>query len=214
MAKEFVEIDRNPHDDDFEVPVEDEVVPVEDEEFAPVPPDSESIITSVIQRAKAIRSVVNVEQGKAAEKMEKKHDRKRNKRTLEYALLDHVSVMIPRIDRGGSDLRRLPGIVSRIAGEFYEIKTKYGILNDCVRAGELESYHGILDFDPTSIVNKISLTAAANRAGNRDKNVRDIEISCSCKAGSCSNKLCKCFKNNLKCNSHCHGVSNSNCCNK
>ena len=67
MAKEFVEIDTNLHDDDFEVPVEEE-----DVEVATVPPDSESIIASVIQRAKAIRSVVNVEQGKAAEKMGKK----------------------------------------------------------------------------------------------------------------------------------------------
>ncbi len=95
-----------------------------------------------------------------------------------------------------------------------KIKTKYGILNDCYRSGDLESCHGILDFDPGTVLNKTSLTTAANKARNRELNVKDTEISCGCKAGSCSNRLCKCFKNNTPCNSHCHKIQNSNCCNK
>ncbi|RNA39627.1 hypothetical protein BpHYR1_026382 [Brachionus plicatilis] len=55
---------------------------------------------------------------------------KRNKRTSEFDEGDKVSVLIPRIDRGGSDLPRLPGFIGQKSGEFYEIVTEFGILND------------------------------------------------------------------------------------
>jgi hypothetical protein len=168
-------------------------------------------------RARELQDIVNVNQQIAADKMVKKHDNKRNKRTLQFELHEPVSVLIPRIDRGGTDLRRLPGIVTRITekGEFYEITSAYGILNDCYRASDLESYHGVLNFDHKTIINKIALSSAASRAGNRDKHIKQIVVTCNCKLTTCKDARCKCFKNNAKCGSHCHAPSSKSvCCNK
>ena len=156
---------------------------------------------------------------KNAERMTKKHDHKRNKRTLEFNCKDPVSIAIPRIDRGGTDLRRIPGVVTRIAKhnnvEFYEITTAYGILNDCLRASALEDYAGVIDFDPNTIKNKIALTSAAQLAGNRDRHIKQIQVSCNCKTTSCADARCKCYKNKMPCSSHCHGSATAvNCCNK
>ncbi|CAF0762131.1 unnamed protein product [Brachionus calyciflorus] len=87
---------------------------------------------------RTIRSKVRSNQEKAARKMEEKHNKKRNKRTLEFEIGDRVSVLIPRIDRGSSDLPRLPGVIGRVNKDFYEIVCKFGILNDCLRACDLE----------------------------------------------------------------------------
>ncbi|CAF1046567.1 unnamed protein product [Brachionus calyciflorus] len=70
-----------------------------------------------------------------------------NKRVLEYEVGDKVSVAIPRIDRGGTDLPNLPGVIGRKTKDFYEIVTEYGILNNCLRAGDLEMFNGPLNFD-------------------------------------------------------------------
>lgn len=94
-----------------------------------------------------IRDNVKKKQEKAAESMENKQNHKRNKRTLEFDLGDAVTVLIPRIDRGGSDLPRAPGIVNEIKLDLYRVVTKFSILNNCLRASELELYNGVLDFD-------------------------------------------------------------------
>ena len=112
------------------------------------------------KNTKNLRSQVKLNQDKAVEKMENKHNHKRNKKTVTYSVSDSVSVLIPRIDRGGSDLPRIPGVICRISGEFYEICTKFGKLNDCLRADELEKYHGTLDFDYKTVTNKVSMREA------------------------------------------------------
>ncbi len=48
----------------------------------------------------------------------------------------------PRIDRGATDMPRLPGKVMRVANDLYEITTAYSILNDCCRASDLKPYSG------------------------------------------------------------------------
>ena len=101
---------------------------------------------------------------------------------------DAVSVLIPRIDRGGSDLPRIPGIIVRKSHEHYEIITQYGVLNDCLLASELEDYNGLINFDPKAITNKISLREAARLAGNREKDLRLIELKCNCN-GKCVNEF-------------------------
>ena len=120
-------------------------------------PEEELVTTSKQTRAQTIRSQVATNQDKSANNMATKHNNRRNKRTRTFDVGDSVSVLIPRIDRGGSDLPRLPGVVGRVSREYYEIVTQYGILNDCLMASELEDYHGILGFEPESISNKITL---------------------------------------------------------
>lgn len=109
----------------------------------------------------------SIKREQSAKKMEEKHNKKRNKRTLEFAL---VSVLIPRIDRGSSGLPRLPGVIGRVSREFYEVVCEYGILNDCLRACDLEMYHGPISFDYETIKNKISLREAAKKTNRRTKN--------------------------------------------
>ena len=144
--------------------------------------------------------------------MSEKHNKKRNKRTVEFEVGEGVSVLIPAIDRGGSQLPRAPGVICRVIKdhELYEICTKYGILQDCLSAGDLESYNGIIDFDYKTITNKISLRTVSSMIAGRDKDLKDIEVSCNCKS-KCSDLRCGCFKRKLPCNSHCHTKS-AHCC--
>jgi len=76
-------------------------------------------------------------------------------------------------------------------------------LNDLYGANDLEKYEGLIDFEFKKINNKVSLTTAAIAASNgrRTKALNEIEVSCACK-GKCDDKRCKCFKNDIKCNSH------------
>ncbi|CAF0935843.1 unnamed protein product [Brachionus calyciflorus] len=85
-------------------------------------------------RVRTLRECVKQNQEKAAAKMIEKHRKKRNKRNLEFNIGDKISVRIPRIYKGGTDLSRLPGVIGRISHEFNEISTVYGILQDCLRA--------------------------------------------------------------------------------
>ena len=112
------------------------------------------------------RSKLNKKMDKNAQMMIKKHDHKRNKTTREFILLQNVSVAIPRIDRSGCDLKRIPGKKIKISGEktkFHEILTVWGILNDKYQTSALEPFAGIVDVDinKLSTYNKIGLTEAA-----------------------------------------------------
>ena len=95
------------------------------------------------------RKKLNENKMKNAEKMIKNHDHKRNKKTNEFNVSEKVSVKIPRIDRGGVDFPRLPGVASKVyehQEKFYEILTEYGILNDKYRASDLYFYYFMLWF--------------------------------------------------------------------
>jgi hypothetical protein len=92
-----------------------------------------------------------------------------NKKIVEFKIDDCVSVQIPRIDRGGTDLPRIPGIVVKVSTHketFYQVKTQYGILNDMLRASDLEMYYGVIDV--ANVTNMVALTTTAQLASNRD----------------------------------------------
>jgi hypothetical protein len=55
-----------------------------------------------------LRRTLNENMDKNASMMIKKHDCKRNKETREFKLNDNVTILILRIDRAGTDMRRLP----------------------------------------------------------------------------------------------------------
>jgi hypothetical protein len=96
-----------------------------------------------------------------------------------------------------------------------QITSAFGILNDCLRADDLEDYPGVIGFDHSQIKNKIALTTAAQLAGNRDKHISEIQVSCNCKTTTCKDGRCKCFKANVSCSFHCHAGSQASlCCNK
>ena len=61
---------------------------------------------------------------------------KKNKVTRDYK--DLVSVHIPRIDRGGTDFKILPGMVSKVSEyktKWLKILTPFGLLNEKFRVG-------------------------------------------------------------------------------
>lgn len=94
---------------------------------------------------------------------------------------------------------------------FYEIGTKFGILNDKYRAGDLEPYHGLIDFDYTTLKKSISLREAAMLQSNRFVDLKEAAPICNC-TGKCSDKRCGCFAKGVKCGSHCHLKKKENCC--
>ena len=157
------------------------------------------------------RKQLNENKTKNAEKMIKKHDHKRNKKTTEFKVNDKVSVKIPRIDRGGVDFPRLPGIVSKIFDhqkKFYEILTEYGILNDKYRASDLESFSGLVNVDLLDYENgkytQISLKSAAGVQNARTGSTELVNTICNCQGLCKSDNRCKCFKIGKKFTSHCH----------
>ena len=164
--------------------------------------------------ASSIRERVSSQQAINAIIMEKKHNHKRNKRTREFEIDEFVSVLIPRIDRGGSDLPRLPGQVVRISGDkdkFYEVATEYGILDSKYRSSELELYESTVNINKNIT---ISLTTAAGKAQIRTAPENSIEKPVSCKCiGKCDGR-CKCRQSKQKCTSHCHKSASNSCTNK
>ena len=87
--------------------------------------------------------------------------------------------------------------------DLYEICTKYGILKDCLRAADLEPYHGVIDFDFNQVKNKISLREVSTKISCREKDLKDIEVSCQC-TGKCGDNRCSFFFAKVACTSHCH----------
>jgi hypothetical protein len=145
--------------------------------------------------------------------MVKKHDAKRNKKTRTFKVKDLVTVRIPRIDRGGTDFQRLPGMVIKVSDrqeQFYYVLTQPGLLADCYRASDLEPYCGLVnlsDFDEKKDVKEyktISLREAASIQSASIGSAEVVNTICNC-AGKCTlDNRCKCFKRGLKCTSHCH----------
>ncbi len=168
-----------------------------------------------LSKANEIRTKVNARQDKCAAKMIKQHDHRKNKTTTEFKLGDYVSVLIPRIDRGGSDLPRIPGVVHKKSGEKdfrYQVKTIYGVLDKYLRTCDLEKYNGLVETDANKN-NSITLREAARLASNRAMDLSEAVVNCNCN-GSCVNDgRCRCFKGNKLCNSHCHLKSKMSCSN-
>ncbi len=52
--------------------------------------------------------------------------------------------------------------ISRVIGDFYEIATEHGKLNDCLRVDYLEIHTDVILFDYTTITNKIGTRKIAN----------------------------------------------------
>jgi hypothetical protein len=82
-------------------------------------------------------------------------------------------------------------IVSAVSGEFYTIVTKYGILANKLRSGDLELYNGHIDFDYKLITKTVSLTTACKESAERQIDLKLLELKCACKS-ACSDLRYKC----------------------
>ena len=211
-AKSFVEVnDKNVETSVSDAPccshkISDLTVIEETEES---PSDDEP--NSMLERQKAadaMREQLNQNKISNAEKLIKKHDCKRNKKTRFFKEGDRVTVKIPRIDRGSADLTRLPGVIGKVSEHketFYTVLTSFGTLQDSYRASDLEPYSGLVSVNINDLYSKmIALHTAANLQAVRTGSVEEVNAVCNC-TGKCSDdKRCSCFKINKKCTSHCH----------
>lgn len=127
---------------------------------------------------------------------------KGKKRTTDYQIGDLVRIAIPKIDRFSIDRPTLPcKILEKTENSQYRVGSKFGIIEICYSAGELESLgaktFSELDEIPT---NKITIREAARlqSAGSVSGGV------CNCKS-ECNSNRCRCKRMNENCNSRCHG---------
>ena len=164
------------------------------------------------------------------EKMIKMHNNKRNKQTFDFKVGDIVSVLIPSVDRGHCDNKRLPCIVKEALKKanhiLYILQCKFGILEQGYLAKEIEMYLGALEMPAIDSfpVNKttkqheypkLSLRSAAAFAAKHTTDLGLSQLMCNC-TKNCDTNYCVCKKASQKCTSHCHNKLTSTriCTNK
>ena len=186
------------------------VVPVEDsdEEGRPM----SQILTRRAQQeaADTVREKLNQNKVANGEKMVKKHDHKRNKKTTVYSVGDLVTIRIPNIDRAATNFKRLPGKIAKVKvynGQMHRLMTQYGTLSDWYGADDLEKLlAGNVDVNLDDYgKHLISLTEAAKLQAANTGSLEAVKTLCNCNTGCFQDLRCKCFKLGLKCTSHCHG---------
>jgi len=124
---------------------------------------------------------------------------------------DNVTIPIPLVDRGRGDARNIMGvIIDRNENDLYRIAVHAGILQGMYARNQFElCTQKLLTFDDVCQAQEISLRSAVSQTS---KSGGQGYMKCNCSGvgkNKCQSKKCKCFKNNLKCNSRCHG---SLCC--
>jgi len=131
-----------------------------------------------------------------------------------------VTVALEKVDRGKTNLRRLPGVVLAITERSqYRIGVKGGTLKNCFRRGDLVvereknagCYEGLAELLSR---NYEELTKLSLREANSKVSATGGQGMMHCKCGGdCSTARCACHKAGHFCNSRCHPSSNkcSNC---
>ena len=133
------------------------------------------------------------------------------KRFKEAQVGDTVLVPIPDLDRGRCEYPNLKAIILEMHpnGSMWRLGCKSGVLDQWYSRNQfqptLEKFMNVEDVD---IEKEVSLRAAA-RAESIGGGQGYFRCNCT---GNCKTKRCKCYKDNLKCNSRCH--NQRSCCNK
>ena len=121
------------------------------------------------------------------------------KRFKEAQVGDTVLVPIPDLDRGRCEYPNLKGIILEMHpnGSMWKIGCKSGVLDQWYSRNQfqptLEKFMNVEDVD---IEKEVSIRAESIGGGQGC-------FLCNC-TGNCKTKRCKCYKDNLKCNSRCH----------
>ena len=142
-----------------------------------------------------------------AEKMQRKYNISKKIKITKYQEGDMVSVRVPSEDRGPLDLRRIPGIIVKIAKGLHKIRTQFGVLATQCRTDELEKYSDkVSEAEGWRNDAVITLREAARKFNKRS----NVVACCKCKS-SCATRKCRCFKLGIKCTTRCHnGLSCTN----
>jgi hypothetical protein len=156
----------------------------------------------------SFQSHIQTRQKKNREKMTNKHCAKRNKKLIAFEVGEFVTVLIPAVDRGHSDMPRLPAKITKIIEKEntvtrYNLVSVHGVLDVNYCGRDLEKYTGVLRIDPKAMDTQISLHTAAGLASNHTSALTFANVKCNCKT-DCKSGHCACFKSLQKCTSHCH----------
>lgn len=159
--------------------------------------DPKFTITS--PKRKKIREDVFKNAQRNAIRMKNKYSKRKRVKVEDFTMGQEVSVKIPKIDRGSTDMTRLPAVIVRKSSSslpVYKLLTKYGTLKNSYTASNLMAYPGIVPVgNPDKVV---SLREAAILSNSMTK-----LVFCKCKKG-CKTTTCKCKKNKQVCSSRCH----------
>lgn len=134
---------------------------------------------------------------------------KGKKRITEYQIGDLVRIAVPKIDRFSVDRPTLPcKIMEKTENNQYRVGSKFGIIEICYSAGELEPL-GTIAFPE---LNEIPSNTITIREAARLQNVGSVSGGiCNCKS-ECNSNRCRCKRMGENCNSRCH--SGRSCQNK
>lgn len=112
-----------------------------------------------------------------------------------------VAIFVPEFDRGRGDPARVVGMILEIKDDRYKIGTRAGKLKNWLERNSFEctKFKGLkeMDIPDTELGLREIVTKLSIGSGQGFKR-------CLCK-GDCLNNRCKCARDNLKCNSSCHG---------
>lgn len=163
----------------------------------PLAPEIENLVHPALKHRKI-----------AAENIMKQSIRmkKRAEKILSPAAVgDCVAVFISEFDRGKADPPNVLGVVIEVHenGRF-TVGTKVGIFRNQMERTcfEVTKYKGLKTEDVPNVILTSREIVRLQSVGNGQGYKR-----CSCK-GSCADRRCQCFKNDLKCNSACHKHNN------
>lgn len=148
-------------------------------------------------------------QKRLREIMKSKHSRTHKYQQIN--LHDQVTFPVPAQDRRGN-IRRYFGKVINNRNGYYEIQTKYGIINHLFPPNELVLVHATHHLPENVFRGRTNKISVAYVAKMEHGHINEPEVRCNCGPRGCRNKKCRCSKQARFCTSKCH--TSHSCTNK
>ena len=137
----------------------------------------------------------------AASRMANFYNKRKRVKLNDFEKGDCVSVCVPKADRTGTDLPRIPCVIQEVYGhkvKSFVLVTEYGTLRERFRTGDLEAYSGSVKTGNSDAV--ISLREAAQKFHHHNKFTKSF---CKC-SSACHTNRCVCRANGIQCSTRCH----------
>ena len=123
-----------------------------------------------------------------------------------------VVVSVSEFDRGPLDDNNIPELITEVKNDKYKVATAAGILKHLVSRNALQEVSSFtLKIGDVPLDKVVSLREAA-AVHSLYNGQGFVKCNCAKSKSQCATRRCTCFKNNVKCNSRCHG--SVNCSNK
>jgi hypothetical protein len=123
------------------------------------------------------------------------------KKFCELSVGDAVVVPVPDVDRGRSDFRNIPAVVTEKQNGMYTLGTKHGCLKQMYSRNQVIPTKCVLVSPDEVTAQQVSLREVARSESLGSG--QGYGERCNCKAG-CKGKMCKCRRLGRLCGSKCH----------